>query len=375
MAIACALSVGNMYFVQPLLGNIAVSLGVSSQAVSYLPMWTQAGTALGMFSFVPLGDILPRRGLIVTMCCAISVSAIMMAMAPGLGVASLAAFATGLTAIVPHLILPFAAKLTPEPDRGRVLGTIMSGLLSGVLLARVFSGLAGEAMGWRAVYWIAAALMGLLAIWVRVGLPVDHPEGKLGYFAMLRSIGDLVRTQPVLRAAAVTGGLTFGAFCTFWATLIFLLSTPPYHYGARMAGLFGLVGAAGAIVAPLAGRLTDRRGPAVAIVIAIAFTVAGWGVFLVAGHWLAGLAVGVILLDLGVQGCHVANQTRIYALAPQARSRLNTVYMVAYFIGGAAGSAAGAFAWNRFGWAGVCVVGLVQGVAAFAFRGTGQLKE
>ncbi|NDJ12735.1 MAG: MFS transporter [Acidobacteriia bacterium] len=374
MAIACALSVGNMYFVQPLLGNIAVSLGVSSEAVSYLPMWTQAGTALGMFSFVPLGDIFPRRGLIVTMCLSISVSAIMMALAPNLQTASVAAFATGLTAIVPHLILPFAAKLTTEQDRGQVLGNIMSGLLAGVLLARVFSGLVGEALGWRAVYWLAAGLMALLAAWVRRGLPVDMPEGKLGYWEMLRSIVHLTRTQPVLRAAAVTGGLTFGAFCSFWATLIFLLSTPPYHYGARMAGLFGLVGVAGAAVAPLAGKITDRRGPSTAIAVTIGFTVLGWLVFLVAGHWLAGLVVGVILLDLGVQGCHVANQTRIYPLAPEARSRLNTVYMMTYFIGGAIGSAAGAFAWNRYGWPGVCAVGLSQGVAAFAFRGARQSK-
>ncbi|MCU1329877.1 MAG: major facilitator superfamily transporter [Bryobacterales bacterium] len=375
MAIACALSVGNMYFVQPLLGTIARSLGVTGEATSYLPMWTQAGTALGMFSFVPLGDMLPRRGLIVTMCLAISVSAVMMALAPNLAVAEMAAFATGMTAIVPHLILPFAAKLTPELDRGRVLGTIMSGLLSGILLARVFSGFMGEAFGWRSVYWIAACFMLALAVWVRVGLPVDFPESRLGYFALLRSIAELVRTQPVLRAAAVTGGLTFGAFCSFWSTLIFLLSTPPYHYGARMAGLFGLVGAAGAMVAPLAGRVTDRKGPSFAIAIAISTAVAGWVVFLVAGHWLVGLAAGIILLDLGVQGCHVANQTRIYQLAPEARSRLNTVYMVTYFIGGAVGSAAGAFAWNHFGWSGVCAVGLIQVVAAFVLRGTRQSKE
>ncbi|HXJ43063.1 MAG TPA: MFS transporter, partial [Bryobacteraceae bacterium] len=294
MAIVCAISVGNIYFVQPLLGNIARSLGVSFHDVSYLPMWTQAGTALGMFSFVPLGDMLPRRGLIVTMCLAISVCGMMMALAPGLGLASVAAFATGLTAIVPHLILPFAAKLTPTSARGHVLGTIMSGLLAGILLARVFSGFIGEALGWRAVYWIASALMVLLALWVRVGLPVDDPEGRIGYFDVLRSLVHLTRTQPVLRAAALTGALTFGAFSSFWATLVFLLSTPPYHYGARVAGMFGLVGAAGAIAAPRVGRLADRKGTAFAAAVAILLVIAGWLTFLVAGHWLAGLAVGII---------------------------------------------------------------------------------
>jgi predicted MFS family arabinose efflux permease len=327
-----------------------------------------------MFSFVPLGDMLPRRGLIVSMCLAISLSAVMMALAPNLAVARMAAFATGVTAIVPHLILPFAAKLTTTADRGRVMGTILSGLLTGVLLARVFSGFMGEAFGWRSVYWVAACLMTLLAAWVRLGLPVDIPDGKLGYFALLRSIAELVRTQPVLRAAALTGGLTFGAFCSFWSTLVFLLSTPPYHYGARMAGLFGLVGVAGAAMAPVAGRLADRRGSGFAITIALLLSIAGWAVFFVGGYWLAGLSLGIILLDLGVQGCHVANQTRIYPLAPEARSRLNAVYMVTYFLGGAAGSAAGAFAWNHFGWKGVCAVGMMQCVAAFVLRGTRQSK-
>lgn len=370
MAAVCAVSVSNMYFVQPLLGNIARDMAVSSRAVSYLPMWTQAGTALGMFSFVPLGDMLPRRGLIVTMCLAIAVSALMMALAPNLQVASLAAFATGLTAIVPHLILPFAAKLSPAQDRGHVLGTIMSGLLAGVLGGRVFSGFVGDTLGWRAVYWIATAAMILLALWVRFGLPHDLPEAKLSYFQVVRSIVHLARTQPVLRAAALTGGLTFGAFCSFWATLVFLLATPPYHYGAKAAGMFGLVGIAGAIAAPRVGRLADKRGPAFAAAVAILMVIAGWVVFLLAGYWLIGLGVGIILMDLGVQGCHVANQTRIYPLAPEARSRLNTVYMVTYFIGGSIGSAAGAFAWNRFGWSGVCAVGLLQGVAAYLVRGT-----
>jgi predicted MFS family arabinose efflux permease len=251
----------------------------------------------------------------------------------------------------------------------------MSGLLAGILLARVFSGFIGETLGWRAVYWIASALMIFLALWARLGLPYDDPEGRLGYFDILRSLARLVRTQPVLRAAAATGALTFGAFSSFWATLVFLLADPPYHYGARVAGLFGLVGAAGALAAPLVGKLADRRGTAFALTLAILLTIGGWLIFLVAGHWLVGLTLGIVLMDLGVQGCHVANQTRIYPLVPEARSRLNTVYMVSYFIGGSVGSAAGAFAWNRFGWTGVCVVGLAQGIAAFVLRGARQSKQ
>ncbi len=368
MSVACAVSVANIYYCQPLLSNIGRSLGVSDQAVSYLPMWTQAGVALGMLAFVPLGDMLPRRRLIVTMCAATTVAAILMAIAPGIALVDAAGFLTGLTTIVPHLVLPFAAKLARDEERGRVVGSILGGLLTGILLARVVSGYVGDALGWRGMYWIAAAAMAALAVTLRYALPYDRPEGKLRYGALLRSIAKLVATEPVLREASIVGGMLFGAFSSFWSTLIFFLGTPPYHYGARAAGLFGVVGVAGAAVAPLAGRMSDRRGPSFTITLAVLTTIASWVVFGIAGYSLVGLIAGVILLDLGVQAGHVANQTRIYALIPEARSRLNTVYMVSYFLGGALGSALGAAGWAMWGWKGVCIAGAAQGAAALAAR-------
>jgi predicted MFS family arabinose efflux permease len=162
--------------------------------------------------------------------------------------------------------------------------------------------------------------------------------------------------------------MLFGAFSSFWATLIFFLGAPPYHYGARVAGLFGIVGAAGALIAPRAGKLADRKGPAFTVTLAILTTIASWLAFYLFGRNLWGLIGGVILLDLGVQAGHVANQTRIYALIPAARSRLNTVYMVSYFMGGALGSALGAYGWQRWGWTGVCAAGAIQGLVALAAR-------
>jgi predicted MFS family arabinose efflux permease len=369
MFAASAVCVANIYYCQPLLSEIGRSLGVSERAIGYLPMWTQAGTALGMFTFVPLGDMFPRRKLIVIMSIVSGLTVAMMAVAPNLALVNAAGFATGLAGIVAHLILPFAAKLAPPNRRGHVVGTVLSGLLLGILLARVVSGFVGDLLGWRAMYWIAAAAMFALAIALRYALPYDHPEPDLRYRELVRSIIDLAVTQPVLREAAMIGGLLFGAFSSFWATLVFFLGTPPYHYGPRVAGIFGLVGAVGVLFAPWAGRLTDRKGPAFTLTLAILTSIGSYVVFDAAGYSVWGLVAGVILLDLGVQAGHVANQTRIYALVPEARSRLNTVYMVTYFLGGALGSALGAYGWTHWRWNGVCAAGAVQLLMALWVRG------
>ena len=206
-----------------------------------------------------------------------------------------------------------------------------------------------------------------LAIALRYALPYDRPEPDLRYRELARSIVHLAMTQPVLREAALVGGMLFGAFSSFWATLVFFIGTPPYHYGPRVAGMFGVVGAVGVLFAPWAGKLTDRKGARFTVKLAILTAIASYLVFDIAGHWMLGLIVGVILLDLGVQAGHVANQTRIYALVPEARSRLNTVYMVTYFLGGALGSALGAYGWSRWGWNGVCAAGALQLLVALAW--------
>jgi predicted MFS family arabinose efflux permease len=367
MFAASAVSVANIYYCQPLLSEIGRSLGVSDRAIGYLPMWTQAGTALGMLIFVPLGDMFPRRRLIVIMCMASASTVAMMAIAPNLTLVNAAGFATGLTGIVAHLILPFAAKLAPAERRGQVVGTVLSGLLLGILLARVVSGYVGDLFGWRAMYLVAAAAMTTLAVILRYALPYDRPEPGLRYRELVRSIVHLATTQPVLREAAIIGGMLFGAFSSFWATLVFFLATPPYHYGPRVAGIFGIIGAVGVLFAPLAGKLSDRKGPAFTVALGILTAIGSYAVFDFTGRTLVGLVAGVILLDLGVQAGHVANQTRIYALIPEARSRLNTVYMVTYFLGGALGSALGAYGWSVWGWNGVCAAGALQLLVALAY--------
>lgn len=370
MAVTCGLTVANLYYCQPLLTEMGTSLG-SRLGAAYIPTYAQVGAMIGMGLFVPLGDMFERRRLIVTVCCALSFMLLASAAAPSLFWLSVASLCLGLTCVVPHLILPFAAQIAKPEQRGRVLGAVVSGLLIGILCARTFSGFFGAAFGWRSVYWVSAIFMFLLALVLRQKLPESHPSAVFTYRQLLRSLGTLFKQFSELRQAAFTGAMFFGAFSTLWATLIFRLSTHPFHYGSRVAGLFGLIGAAGAAAAPVVGRIADKRGPRTTVEISLLITASSFLVFWIFGASMTGLVAGVILLDLGVQAGHVSNQTRIYALLPEARSRLNTIYMVSYFLGGAIGSALGAYGWDHAGWPGVCIVGLLLTAAGLAahFRG------
>jgi predicted MFS family arabinose efflux permease len=280
----------------------------------------------------------------------------------------LASLGVGFTGAIVHVIVPYAANLSSPERRGATVGTVLSGLLLGILLARTASGLVGAWLGWRTIYWIAAALMLLVALLVHHGLPRSEPELRLSWFELIRSAGVLVRTQPLLRESALLGALFFCAFSAFWTTLVFFLQTPPYHYGTGVAGLFGLVGAAGAACAPLIGRIADRYGARRNIFIALLVTLSSFVILYALGRHLAGLIVGVILLDIGVQAGHISNQTRIYGLVPEARSRLNMVYMVSYFTAGAIGSYVGTVLWQHFAWAGVCGFGCILPAVACAIH-------
>ncbi len=372
MAMACGVSVANIYYNQPLLELMSRTLHGDS---GYVPAFTQIGAGIGMFLFVPLGDMFERRRLITGVCLATAAAAVFTALAPTLFLLSAASLLLGLTSITPHLILPFAAQISGAEERGKVIGTVLSGLLIGILLARTASGFAGAAWGWRTVYWAASVLMLALAAALRAALPPSPPAETMRYPQLLRSMWMLVRQQPLLREASLIGAMLFGAFSVFWATLIFVLVTPPYHYGGRMAGLFGLIGVAGALAASLAGRLADRRGPRFTVGGGILVTLLAYVVFALTGQHLWGLIAGVTLLDLGVQAGHVSNQTRIYGLIPEARSRLNTVYMVSYFAGGALGSALGAAGWRIARWPSVCAAGFLLSAMALAVHVYGSKME
>jgi len=276
--------------------------------------------------------------------------------------------------VVPHVALPLAVHLAPPERRGRVIGTVMSGVLVGILLARSVSGFLGEALGWRAVFVVAAAVMVALGLALRALLPPSPPAASLRYPELVASLATLTRTHAALREAAVIAGAGFAAFSVFWTALAFHLAGPPFFRGSGVAGLYGLVGAVGALAAPVVGRLADRRGPLFTMGVALVIALASFGVFAALRDSLAGLALGVALLDLGWQSAHVANLARVQALDPAARGRLNTVYMVTLFVGGACGTWVGAHAWSRWGWSGVCAAGAAFFAAAIPVWGRAALR-
>ena len=367
LAIGCALSVANLYFLQPLLAQVASDFHISQGEAGLAATLSQVGYGIGVLTIVPLGDFRERRGLALTTLGATTMLALAMAVAPSFGLLCVASFALGIATCTPQLLVPFAATLARPEERGRTVGFVMSGLLLGILLARTASGFIGAQLGWRAVYLIAAVTMVGLAAMVRVLLPESRSGNEpVPYGRLLRSLGALYREEPVLRESALYGACLFGAFSAFWTTLSFHLAGPPFAMGPKgagsVAGLFGLVGAAGALAAPLAGRLADQGGPRRTIVVGILVTAVSFGIMLAPS--IALLVVGVLLMDVGVQATQISNQSRVYALQPEARNRLNTVYMTIYFVGGSLGSALGTWAWDRWAWPGVCAVG--AGFALFA---------
>ncbi|BDG01239.1 MFS transporter [Anaeromyxobacter oryzae] len=358
LAATAGLTVANLYYSQPLLPMIAAELHVSARAAGLVSTATQTGYAVGMLLLVPLGDGHERRRLIVVMTAAVAVALLAVAAAQGLAALAAASFVLGATTIVPQLVVPFAVAAAPEGARGRSVGLVMSGLLVGILLSRTVSGVVGGRVGWRATYVGAAVLMVVVAAVLRATLPRQAPSTPGASWArLLASLPRLVRDEPLLRRHALLGAMAFAAFSVFWTTLAFHLAAPPLGYGSGVAGLFGVVGVAGAVAAPIAGRLADRHGAPIVNLGAMTAVLASFGLLAVTGHSLAGLAAGVVVLDFGVQANHISNQTTVLGLSGEQRNRLNTVYMVTYFAGGALGSTAGAWAWNAAGWPGVCAAG------------------
>jgi len=364
MAAASGATVANLYYNQPLLAEIARSFSASLHAVGLVPTATQIGYGLGMLLVVPLGDARERRRLVVICIGAAAVALVAIGLSPNLPWLLAASLLTGIASCVPQILVPLAAGLAPPGQRGRAVGTVMSGLLFGILLSRTLAGFVGAAVGWRAMYFVAAAVMVALAVALRIDLPRSEAHAPMRYGMLLRSLGELLRSEPALRLHAALGALSFAAFSAFWATLALDLHALPGHYGPRTAGAYGALGLIGALAAPLVGKSAEGRGDRRINAIALGNILVGFAVLWSFGNSLWALGAGCILLDFGAQANHISNQARIFALREGARSRLNTVYMVTYFAGGAVGAYAGTVAFASFGWSGVCAVGAACVAAA-----------
>ncbi|MPS25728.1 MFS transporter [Pigmentiphaga sp.] len=367
MSIATGLTVAANYYAQPLLHVIADDLGLSVPEAGSIVTAAQVSYAVGLFLLVPLGDLLDRRNLIFVMTLLAAGGLCASALAGNLPVLLAGTTVAGLFSVVAQVLVPFGATLAAPNERGKVVGTLMSGLLLGILLARTFAGLVAALGNWRLVYGIAAILMAALAFILRRSLP-HHPAQAAGmaYPRLIASIAALFAQEPVLRTRAVLGALTFASFAMFWTSLAFLLSAPPFGYSTFTIGLFGLAGAAGALAAARVGRLADRGKGETATRFGLAVLLVSWLPIAFGQYSVALLLLGVILMDLGAQAAHISNQNAIYRIRPEARGRLTAAYMTSYFIGGSLGSLASAWLYAHAGWHGVSIGGAVAALASVA---------
>jgi predicted MFS family arabinose efflux permease len=359
MALAAGLVVANNYYNQPLLVDFAHTFRVTESQAGVVSVAAQAGYALGLLLFIPLGDKVELRKLFAFTLPAAVVALVAMAAAPTLPWAVAASFAAGMASVAPQLLTPFAAQIAGPQGRGKAVGIVMLGLLCGILVSRTVSGVIAAYFGWRAVYAFAAAAMVAVAAMLARVLPRVEPTFSGSYGVLMRSLFALLREEPVVRQTASISALQFAAFSAFWTTLAFHLHGLDARYGSETAGLFGLVGVAGASASYAVGKLADAYDPrrvifAASIVFIASYVLLDWK-----GASIGGLIVGVILLDLGLQSSHVSNMARNLAVRSTAMSRANTLYMTIRFAGGAIGAALGNYAWSVWQWPGVCCVGLV----------------
>lgn len=373
LATGAGLAVAALYYNQPMLGVLGADIGASDRALGFVPTLTQLGYALGILLLAPLGDRCDRRLIILWKAAALVVALALAAAAPSVGVLLAASLAIGITATMAQDIVPAAATLAPPAHRGKVVGTVMTGLLLGILLSRVVSGFVAEHFGWRAMFIAAAVSIALVGVAAWRRLPTFQPTTRLSYGALLGSLGGLWRQHAALRRATWSQGLLSVGFSAFWSTLAVMLHAAPFHLRSAAAGAFGLVGAAGALAAPLAGRLADRRGPERvtrlgATLVALSFAA------MAALPWLAPqaqlwlLAASAIGFDLGVQATLIAHQTIVYGIDPGARSRLNAVLFTGMFIGMAIGAASGSLLLAHGGWMGVTVLATSVALAALGVQ-------
>jgi predicted MFS family arabinose efflux permease len=355
MAFCTGLIVANIYYCQPLVILIAREFGLTESHAGKVTYLTQAGYALGLFLLVPLGDMFERKRQILVITGLAVASLLVAGFSHSFLVLEIACILIGASSIVPQLILPLAANLSSDESRGQTIGVIMSGLLIGILASRALSGSIGYLWGWRSVYFLAAGICLLLMALMAKRFPKSVPSFRGTYSELMSSMWGYVKTQPVLRETSLINFFAFAVLSAFWTTMVLYLASPPYSFQTLQIGLFGIAGAAGALAAPLVGKLSGGDNPRRNVVIGLTLQLVSIALFYFTGAYLVMFVLGIIIIDIGQQAIHVTNQTRIYAILPEARNRLNTVFMSVSFVGAACGSALGLMLWEKGQWTMFCL--------------------
>ncbi|MED5016462.1 MFS transporter [Paenibacillus chibensis] len=374
LATACGMIVANLYYAQPLVGLISSAIGLSSGAAGFIVTLTQIGYGIGLLFIVPLGDILENRKLVVASLFLTTAALVIAAMGKSSALFLTASLFIGLGSVAAQVLVPYAAHFSPDATRGRNVGNVMSGLLLGIMLARPVSSMVAEYMGWRAIFYISAGLIFVLALVLAKLLPVRQPLTTTKYLALLVSMLDLLHSTPILRRRAIYHACVFGTFSLFWTTVPLFLTSPVFHFSQKGVALFALVGVFGAIAAPIAGRLADRGWirPATGFALALVIISAFLPLLIKTGSTfsLVTLVVAAILLDMGVSANLVLGQRAIFSLGAEIRSRLNGLFMAIFFIGGAVGSAIGGWAYVMGGWKVTMLIGMALPAMAMIYYAT-----
>ena len=349
MAVAAGITVANIYYNQPILKEMAISLGATDTEVGKVSMLTQVGYGLGMFFLLPLGDKVNRKKLIISLLTALMLALVLMFFAQGIAIVWCLSLVIGICAAPAQIILPMAASLD-KVNRGKTVGIVFSGILVGILGSRVISGFITDWLNWRYVYAISAFMVLSITVLLKLYLPDVKHKFTGSYLQLIKSTLILVKEHRVLRESAILGAFTFGIFCSFWTTITFYLSGPQFNFHADTIGLFGIVAIGGALVAPYFGKLADKGNTRKSLLITVGMIIFSIVLLKVMPLSIAALIIAIFILDIGVQATQITNFTRIYALDENSHSRLNTIYMTTYFIGGGIGTFFGLLCWKHGGW-------------------------
>ncbi|WP_334322067.1 MFS transporter [Gilliamella apicola] len=362
MAFAIGVTITSNYYAQPLLHSITHDLNIAVEHAGSIIMAAQFSYAVGLLFITPLGDKFERKHLIIILMVLSTCGLIVSALSKNLWMLIIGTSMTGLFSTVAQVLIPFAATLSKPEHRGKIVGTLMSGMLLGILLGRTFAGAISTIADWHYVYWIATSIMGIVTLLLWISLPTYRNTININYFQLLWSIGSLYKQEPILRIRSLLAVISFALFSLLWTPLAFLLSNDPYHYSDFIIGLFGIAGAAGALGSPIVGKLSDKGKGWLATTIGLGLLLLSWLPLSLVQYSIIALILGVVILDFSVQVTHVSNMSAIYQIRPEARSRMNTGYMVCYFIGGMLGSVGSTYLFSHYGWIAIVVSGTILGL-------------